>query len=142
MSSTSTTDSSQPYMGDPMVLAVVPQRVMQAWADQDAEAFASLFTEDGTMILPGQLQKGRENIRAFMSAAFAGPYQGTQVVGHPVDVRFLSPDAGLLLTEGGVRPAGEAEVPPDRMVRGSWLVVKRDGRWQLAAYQNTPRDSQ
>jgi uncharacterized protein (TIGR02246 family) len=121
-------------------VAALPQRVIAAWAAHDADAFASVFTEDGTMILPGLHRKGRAQIRDHMAAAFAGPYRGTQVVGRPFDVRPLAPGVVLLLSEGGVFGPGEAEVSPGNNVRASWLAVLRDGEWLLAAYQNSPRD--
>jgi uncharacterized protein (TIGR02246 family) len=130
-----------PSMSDRAAVAAVPQRIIAAWAAHDAEAFAAVFTEDGTMILPGLYRKGREDIRSYLAEAFAGPYHGTRVAGQAVDVRFLSAEVGVLITDGGVLAPGETEVASAHAVRGSWLVVKQQGQWQLAAYQNSPRDA-
>ncbi|WP_217628278.1 SgcJ/EcaC family oxidoreductase [Micromonospora nigra] len=134
------TEQTEPAVtdADKAAVAGLTQRIVTAWAGQDADAFARVFTEDGTMILPGVYCRGRQEIQAFMTGAFAGPYQGTRVTGQPFDVRFLGADIALLLTQGGVMAPGETEVAPERGVRASWLAVKRQGEWQLAAYQNSP----
>ncbi|HYN93382.1 MAG TPA: SgcJ/EcaC family oxidoreductase [Pilimelia sp.] len=131
--------ASGPTSGDQAAVAALPQRVVAAWAEHDAEAFASVFTEDGTLILPGLYLKGRDAIRDHMAAAFAGPYRGTRVTGQPIDIRFFGRDTGMLITLGGVLAAGATEVAPAQAIRASWLAVRQDGRWQLAAYQNSPR---
>lgn len=120
--------------------AALPARIVAAWAAHDSAAFAAVFAADGSMILPGLHLSGRDAIAAFMARAFTGPYRGTRVVGTPFDARVLAPGVVLLLTEGGVIPDGRSELPEGAAVRASWLVVERDGRWQLAAYQNSPRD--
>lgn len=124
---------------DKAAVAAVPQRIVEAWAAYDPDAFAEVFTPDGTLILPGVFEKGRDAIRAFAAAAFSGPYQGTRVTGTPIDIRFANEEAGVLITRGGILAPGETEPTPERAVHASWVVVKRDGRWQLAAYQNSPR---
>lgn len=123
---------------DKAEVAGLPRRIVEAWARYDADAFAAVFTDEGTMILPGVFQKGRESIRAFTSAAFAGPYKGTRVVGTPIDVRFLSPEVAVLITRGGICVEGETEPAPERAVHASWLAVKQPDGWRLAAYQNSP----
>ncbi|WP_335936520.1 SgcJ/EcaC family oxidoreductase [Streptomyces sp. PTD5-9] len=124
---------------DKAAVAALPQRIVAAWAAHDADAFADVFTPDGTMILPGHFQQGRDAIRTFMTNAFAGPFKGTRVTGTPVDIRFADAESGILITRGGILAPGETEPSPERAVHASWVVVKRDGRWLLAAYQNSPR---
>jgi uncharacterized protein (TIGR02246 family) len=125
---------------DQAAVAAVSQRIVNAWANQDAEAFADVFTEDATMILPGLYKKGRDEIRDHMKGAFAGPYKGTRVTGQPIDMRFYGRNTAVLVTQGGVLAPGESEVAGERAIRASWIVVReKDGQWRLAAYQNSPR---
>lgn len=127
---------------DQAAIAALTQKVIAAWAYHDADAFAGVFTEDGTMILPGVYKKGRDEIRAFLVESFAGNYKGTQVTGRPLEIRFFTPDSGVLITQGGVLGPGETEVSDAQSIRASWTVVKRDGSWHLASYQNTPAKQQ
>ncbi|MCF6469974.1 SgcJ/EcaC family oxidoreductase [Nonomuraea sp. MG754425] len=123
---------------DLTAIGEVPQRIIAAWAGNDADAFAEVFTEDATMVLPGNFAAGREAIRAFMTQAYAGPYRGTRVAGTPISARILGPDFAVLVTKGGVLVPGESEVAPERAVRATWVLAKQDGQWLLTAYQNTP----
>jgi uncharacterized protein (TIGR02246 family) len=123
---------------DQAAVAAVPGQIVAAWAKQDGDAFARTFTPDGTMILPGVYRKGQNEIRAYMTAAFAGPLEHTRVTGAPIDLRFLTPDSALVITRGGVLEPGEAEVPDERAIRATWVVVRCDDGWRLAAYQNSP----
>lgn len=132
-------NSSSPLSPDEAAVRAVPQRIMAAWAQNDADAFAEVFAEDGTMILPGDVfVKGREGIRSFMAAGYSGPYRGTRVYGEPISATFLGDSAGVLITQGGVLAPGETEVAPERAVRAMWVLSKQDGEWLIAAYQNTP----
>ncbi|WP_019811731.1 SgcJ/EcaC family oxidoreductase [Saccharomonospora halophila] len=119
--------------------AGLPRRVVEAWAEHDADAFAAVFTEDATMILPGLYVRGRTNIRDFMARAFTEQFKGTRVTGQPFHVSVLGPDVVVLLTEGGVMEEGQTEVSPERAIRASWVAVRDDGQWRLAAYQNSPK---
>lgn len=121
----------------------VPLRLVAAWAENSAEKVANTFTELGTLILPGDVYKvGREEIRAFMAAAYAGPFKGSGVTGQPVDVRFVDDRVALLRTHGGILAPGETEIDPELAVRSTWVCVKEDdGEWYLAGYQNSPRGS-
>ncbi|WP_309112007.1 SgcJ/EcaC family oxidoreductase [Saccharothrix sp.] len=126
--------------GDQSAVAAVMNRVVAAWEKHDHVAFSEVFTDNGTMILPGVFKKGRGEISSFMQDAFAGAYRGTRVTGEPIHVRFFAPDWGVVITSGGVLAPGETKPSPERAVHASWVVVKRDGRWLLAAYQNSPAE--
>ncbi|EDY47189.1 SgcJ/EcaC family oxidoreductase [Streptomyces clavuligerus] len=132
------TASAGPSDADKKAVVSLPGKIVAAWAAHDDQAFAKVFTPDGTMILPGVFKKGQEEIGAFMAEGFAGPFKGTRVTGEPLDVRFLSATSALLITRGGVLLEGEEEVAAERAIRATWTAVKDQGRWRLAAYQNTP----
>lgn len=123
---------------DSAQVAGLPSRIIDAWAAHDAKAFAEVFTHDGTMVLPGVMRMGGEQIREFMSDAFQGPFKGTRVTGSPVSVKALGADAAVMVTQGGVLAPGEEEVSEARAVRACWVAVRTDGGWRLAAYQNSP----
>ncbi|WP_430787992.1 SgcJ/EcaC family oxidoreductase [Actinoplanes sp. G11-F43] len=125
---------------DQAAVAAVPARMIKAWAEHDADAFADLFLDGGTMILPGLYRKGRDEIRSFMEAAFASHYKGTRVTGRPLEVKPLSADAVALITEGGVIRADAGELSDEDAIRASWILVRDGGTWRLAVYQNGPRD--
>jgi len=138
--STSAAGKSGPSAAEQAEIAAVPARMVAAWAAHDAEAFSQLFLPDGTLILPGVYKKGRDEIREFMAAGYAGPYKGTRVTGSPLDIKPLGSASIALLTVGGVLAPGETELSSKEAIRASWILVKHDGRWQLAVYQNCPRD--
>lgn len=117
----------------------VPQRIVAAWARNDGDAFAGVFTDDATMILPNDVfVAGRDEIRTFMTRAFAGPYRGTRVHGEPISVRAVGSDVVVVVTRGGVLAPGETEVAPERAIRATWVLAQVAGEWRIAAYQNTP----
>jgi uncharacterized protein (TIGR02246 family) len=120
-------------------IAALTQRMVTGWAYGEAETIADLFVDDGTLILPGVFCNGREEIRDYFVKAFEGRYKGTQVTGKPISIRALDTDTAILLSYGGVLESGETEVSDSGAIRASWLCVRRDGQWKLAAYQNSPR---
>lgn len=121
-------------------IAAVPARMVEAWAAHDSSTFAELFTEDGSLILPGIYKKGRDEIRRFMEAGYATSYKGTRVTGEPLEIKPLADGAVALLTVGGVLARRETEVSSKEAIRASWILVRREGKWKLAVYHNCPRD--
>jgi uncharacterized protein (TIGR02246 family) len=54
-----------------------------AWIARDADAVAQLFTEDGTLIVPGQRWQGRARIRSEI-AKFARDYTDVNITIHRI----------------------------------------------------------
>jgi uncharacterized protein (TIGR02246 family) len=54
------------------------------------------------------------------------------------DIRFLGTDHAIAVSKAGILFAGETGVPADRFVNPTWVLQKRNGRWLVAAYHNSP----
>lgn len=124
---------------DEKAALTVPMRIQAAWASNDADAFAGVFAENGSLLLGDRQLTSREEIRSYMAEAFAGGYRGAHVKGWPIEVTFLTEDVAMIVTEGGVIPAGRSELDPLDMIRATWIVVRRaDGTLELMSHQSSP----
>jgi uncharacterized protein (TIGR02246 family) len=73
-----------------------------------------------------------------MAAGFAGPLKGSSTVNKQLSLRFLGEDGAVATEEAGILFAGETAVPENRKIYATWTFEKRDGRWKVAAYHNSP----
>jgi uncharacterized protein (TIGR02246 family) len=112
--------------------------IYQAWADGDADAFAKLYTEDATVVMPGVFNQGRDRIREHMAAGFAGPLAGSRGVDTPRDIRVIDGRTAIVVSDAGIILAGQDEVTAGHAVRATWVLSKHDGQWLVAAYANAP----
>jgi uncharacterized protein (TIGR02246 family) len=104
-----------------------------AWTRNDADEFAALYTADATVVLPGgTFLRGREEIRRFIAAGFAGPFKGTFGIDEQDSVRVLGDTAIVVSRSGFAGPGGE----PGRVRRATWTLVRHDGGWLVEAYHN------
>ncbi|MFC5289100.1 SgcJ/EcaC family oxidoreductase [Actinokineospora guangxiensis] len=116
----------------------VPLRVRAAWDANDAEAFASIFAANGSMLAGDEQLNGPDAIKAYMEKAFAAYYQGTKLDERPVEIRFLTEDVAFAVTEGGVIGKDDTEVPEAERTRSTWVVARQDGDWRLVSRQTSP----
>ncbi len=123
--------------GETAVCAVLDQ-MYAAWAAGDADAIASLYATDATVVMPGVYHAGAQSIRDWFAAGFAGRLQGSSATDEARSVRFASADAAVVISTGGILLAGETSVPPHRLVRATWVLARRDGDWLIVAYHNCP----
>ncbi|MCC8245175.1 SgcJ/EcaC family oxidoreductase [Saccharothrix sp. NEAU-S10] len=112
--------------------------IAKAWANNDPDAFADLYTTNASMILSGdRYLSGREVIREVVTQQFKSAHAGTTLLQNIVDVRSIADDVAVAITEGGVLAPGE-DVPSDeRSIRATWVLRKGGDSWLIAAYQNT-----
>ena len=95
------------------------------------------YLDDASVVQPGVYKKDRQAIQSTMAGGFAGPLKGSHVIDQPQDVRFLNEETAIVISEGGIVFPGQNAVPSEGMVRATWVLVKRDGRWCVAAYHNS-----
>ncbi|MGH3435726.1 MAG: SgcJ/EcaC family oxidoreductase [Sciscionella sp.] len=109
-------------------------RITQAWNTADAAAYAREFTEEATyVIFLGEALLGREQIESTHVDVLTKWQRGTKMIIHPVAVTMLDDNVASVLTIGGIG-TGEARAYDKYQ---TLTLVRRDGRWQCAAFQNT-----
>ena len=123
---------------DTAAIAAVLERLYQAWAEGDADAFVADYTQDATAIMPGSYRASREEVRQGMAAGFASVLKGTTATDRQLGIRFLGRDGAIVVSEAGILFPGETEVPADRMVHATWVLERRDDAWLIAGYHNSP----
>src|ERR1700761_9636532 len=110
----------------------------KAWEAGDADGMVADYADEATAIMPGSLRGSREVIRDSMALAFAGPLKDTSTVNKQLSLRFVGPDAAIAVSESGILFPGQTEVPEAAKVNATWVFEKRDGRWLIATYHNSP----
>jgi len=123
---------------DEKAVLTVPMRIQEGWERNDADFFADTFTENGSLLMQDDQLRSREEIRSFMAAGFQGKYKGARVRGWPLTVKFLTDEAAMVISQGGILLAGEDTVAPQRAVRVTWIVVKQQGQLKLFSHQSSP----
>jgi uncharacterized protein (TIGR02246 family) len=112
--------------------------LLAAWNEDDAEAFAAAFAEDGEVIgFDGSELHGRAAIASELGRIFADHATGSYV-GIVRSVRPLGEDAFLLRAVAGVVPAGAGDLKPELNSVQSLVASWHDGRWLIDLYHNTP----
>lgn len=114
-------------------------RIRVAWDANDADAFADMFLENGSMLVGDRQLSDREEIRAYMAEAFGSYYKGTRLVEDPLEIRLLNDSVALAVTDGGIIPPGADSVAPTDLVRGTWIIRRTDdGDWRIVSRQTSP----
>ncbi|MEU6554223.1 SgcJ/EcaC family oxidoreductase [Streptomyces sp. NPDC046915] len=130
--------ANQTHAADESAILKVLKGVHDAWDAHDADAFVADYTEDASAILPGSYRRSRDEIRESMQAGFSSFLKGSTTTNKVLNIRFLNDDAAVVVSETNILFPGETEVPDDRLAIATWVLTRQDGKWLLAAYQNSP----
>src|SRR5262245_34324029 len=85
------------------------KELLDAWNAHDANAFAALFTESGSVVgFDGSAMNGREQIASTLGSIF-GSHQTAQYVAKVREIRSLGADAVLVRSVVGMVPPGQAD---------------------------------
>ncbi len=121
----------------PTVVALY-RRLLEAWNQRDADAFASLFTADGSVVgFDGSQMNGAAQIAAELRAIFAS-HQTAAYVAKVREVRTLDSHAMLLRAVVGMAPPGTSELNPAVNAIQSVVLLETAGQPRIALLQNTP----
>lgn len=109
-------------------------RIARAWNAADAAAYAREFTEDATyVIFLGDAILGRAQIESTHVDVLTKWQRGTKMIIKPISVTLLDEDLASVLTIGGIGTTEPVEYDKFQTL----TLVRLDGRWQCAAFQNT-----
>jgi uncharacterized protein (TIGR02246 family) len=112
--------------------------LLRGWNSRDAEAFAALFTEDGSIIgFDGSIIDGRREIASQIGAIFAS-HQTPAYIAKIRSVRLLSAEVALLRAIVGMPTLMPSLINSTLNSIQTLVAHKRDGVWQVAHFQNTP----
>jgi uncharacterized protein (TIGR02246 family) len=110
------------------------ERIKDAWNTGDAVAYAREFTDDATyVIFRGDALRGRAEIEHTHLDMLGKWQRGTRMIIHPVATTMPDDDVASVPMIGGIGEGNPIAYDKFQTV----TPVRRDGRWQCAAFQNT-----
>ncbi|HEX8730244.1 MAG TPA: SgcJ/EcaC family oxidoreductase [Ktedonobacterales bacterium] len=114
--------------------------LLRCWNSEDAARFASLFAEDGTIIIyDGTLLSGRAEIAAQFGTIFRR-FDTPTFVQIVRKVRFISPDMAILYGAVGMYSLPQLLINPTLNAVQTLMAQRSQGEWRIAHFQNTRAD--
>ena len=128
-------DSPSP---DEIEIRALYGQMLDQWNKRNADHIAALFAEEGHLIgFDGSPINGRAEIASTMGQIFADHLTATYV-GKIRAVRALTPEVTILRAVAGMVPPGQSDLNPAVNTVQTLVAAKRDGKWQIELFQNTP----
>jgi uncharacterized protein (TIGR02246 family) len=107
----------------------------KTWNARDAAGVAGMYASDGDIILGDRpRQAGTESIQKLMTELWASMPADRKVGISVASVRPLAPDVAIaecVATFSGADPGQN---------RATWVVVRREGQWRIAALRTQPAE--
>lgn len=130
-----------PVSPDETAIRKLVQQVQDGWNANDAKAFSEPFAADADyVVVNGMKIKGRDEIEKGHAGIFSTIYKGSHNVGTVKSVRFIRPDVAVVHIEWNLefKMGGAAQ---KRRAMNTMVMIKDNGKWSIAAFQNTSMDS-
>jgi uncharacterized protein (TIGR02246 family) len=114
------------------------QALLDRWNERDASGMAALLLDDGLVVgFDGSQMQGAAAVRDQLAQIFAN-HTPARYVGIVRRVSFPSPGIAILHAVAGMVPPGQRHIKAENNAVQTVTAVKRDERWRIALYQNTP----
>lgn len=114
------------------------EQLLDAWNQRRAEQMAALFDDRGIVVgFDGSQMVGRRAVGEELARIFAD-HRPARYVGIVRTVTLFGAEVAVLHAMAGMVPPGHRAIKPENNAVQILTAVKREGRWQIAAYQNTP----
>ncbi|APU16352.1 MULTISPECIES: SgcJ/EcaC family oxidoreductase [Actinoalloteichus] len=109
-----------------------------AWTRGDAAGFVAVFAPDSEFVgADGVLRRGRLSNQRWHSRLFSGVFRGSRLVFEVESIRFLSAHVAVAHALSSVVYPWQAEPGPRTSSRGTWVLIRQDGRWLVSAVQHS-----
>lgn len=114
------------------------RKLKMAWDQGDASAYGSCFTEDADYVtFQGEHLQGREAISDTHQVLWNSVLKGSTLEGEIKNIRFISPEMAVFHGLGVVKLKWQKKAPVKRDSINTNVVVKQNGKWIIAAFQNS-----
>jgi uncharacterized protein (TIGR02246 family) len=125
--------------GDDTAINGLLEKLGDAWARGDGQAYASLFLEDARFVgAPGFRLTGNKMIGEEHQEMFDGIFKFSRIDGkYDREMQALTPDVVLVHSYGNVFFPGESEKNAKSTGLTMICLLKRNGIWKIASFQNT-----
>ncbi|GIE33050.1 hypothetical protein Ait01nite_060950 [Actinoplanes italicus] len=111
--------------------------LLTAWNDRDAERFAGLFADDGTLVGFDGSQVAGPEIAKHLAPIFRD-HPTAAYVAKVRETRLLGPGAVLIRSIAGMAPPGGTALNPAANAVQSLVAERRLPGWRVVLFQNTP----
>lgn len=124
-------------MGVEKELRALVAHLQDCWNRYDSQSYASVFEEDADFIhILGAYYNGRDNIERGHRAIFDTIYKGSHNRLEVQKIRMVRDDVAVVFLQSTLQFfQGDGEVTIKS--RPTLLAEWRNGRWEIAAFQNT-----
>ncbi|MBW4701996.1 MULTISPECIES: SgcJ/EcaC family oxidoreductase [unclassified Micromonospora] len=122
---------------DDRAIRALFDRLMKAWTDNDAVAYADCFTEDSDYVsYDGTRAVGRVPMQEAHDRLFRGVLAGSALVGGIESIRYVSPDVAVIHGTASVLMPWRSTLPKRRLSRQTLVAIRAQDGWRFTALHN------